>query len=231
MDTQNRAARKKYHVIYKTTCLINEHYYIGMHSTDNLDDGYLGSGKKLWQSLKRHGKENHKCEILEHCSSREAVRKREAELVNYELLFEEKCMNLTLGGSGDLSHIHDNPDNWAKNQKVIAPLGGAAMKKKFENEEFKKAWGLRSTSNNLASYAKGRIPVGWSKGAAAKSALPEYREKQKAALAAISHQQGSANSNYGKKWIHNETKSISVSKELIQQYLDRGYKPGRKIYR
>ena len=28
---------KKYHIIYKTTCLINKKYYIGMHSTDDLD--------------------------------------------------------------------------------------------------------------------------------------------------------------------------------------------------
>lgn len=29
-----------------------------MHSTDNLDDGYVGSGKRLWNSIKKHGKEN-----------------------------------------------------------------------------------------------------------------------------------------------------------------------------
>ena len=37
---------KQYHFIYKTTNIITERYYYGMHSTDNLEDGYLGSGKR-----------------------------------------------------------------------------------------------------------------------------------------------------------------------------------------
>ena len=49
---------KEYHFIYKTMNLINEKYYIGMHSTDNLNDGYIGSGKRLWHSIRKYGKEN-----------------------------------------------------------------------------------------------------------------------------------------------------------------------------
>ena len=56
--------QKKCHYIYKTTCSITNRFYIGMHSTDNIDDNYLGSGKRLWNSINYHGKENHKKEIL-----------------------------------------------------------------------------------------------------------------------------------------------------------------------
>jgi hypothetical protein len=91
---------KKYNYIYKTTCIITNRFYIGMHSTDNLEDGYIGSGKRLWHSINKHGKENHICEILEFLPDRKSLAEREREIVNQEMLNEELCMNITTGGEG-----------------------------------------------------------------------------------------------------------------------------------
>jgi len=82
----------KYHYIYKTTNTLNGKFYVGMHSTNNLNDEYIGSGKRLWHSINKHGKENHKCEILEFLSDRQSLKTREAEIVNKELLENKKCM-------------------------------------------------------------------------------------------------------------------------------------------
>lgn len=73
--------KKKFHFIYKTTCIITNRFYIGMHSTENLEDGYIGSGKFLWYSIKKYGKENHKCEILEFLENRDCLKQREKEIV------------------------------------------------------------------------------------------------------------------------------------------------------
>lgn len=58
---------KKFHFIYKTTNLVNGLIYVGHHSTDKIDDGYLGSGKYLNKAIEQFGKNNFKREILEFC--------------------------------------------------------------------------------------------------------------------------------------------------------------------
>lgn len=89
-----------YHFIYKTTNTINDKFYIGMHSTSNLEDGYIGSGKYLWNAIRKYGRENFLFEILEWYDDKESLKNREIELVNEDLLLEPKCMNIRLGGGG-----------------------------------------------------------------------------------------------------------------------------------
>ena len=101
----------KYHFIYKTTNLVNGKWYMGMHSTSNLEDGYVGSGTFLWKSIKKYGRENFKMEIQEFFPDRRSLKEREIEIITEELLEDPMCMNLSLGGNGG-PFIND--ETWKK---------------------------------------------------------------------------------------------------------------------
>lgn len=55
---------KRYNFVYKTTNVLNGKIYIGVHSTDDLNDGYMGSGKAISTAIKKYGEENFTTEIL-----------------------------------------------------------------------------------------------------------------------------------------------------------------------
>lgn len=152
-----RADRRKHHYIYKITRVDGSRkYYIGMHSTDDLDDGYFGSGSLLSKSIKKHGKDKHHKEILEHLPTREALKLREKELVTEELLGDKLCMNLKLGGEGGFDHLN-KPE--MLHQKVAASRkGGAAVKSRLETDQvFAEAHKLRSGATFKAAHAAGKI--------------------------------------------------------------------------
>jgi group I intron endonuclease len=89
-----------YHFIYQTTNLVTNKYYIGMHSTEDLNDGYLGSGIHLKASVNKYGKDAHQRHILEFANTREELCQLEMKLIDEQLLSDSRCMNLTLGGVG-----------------------------------------------------------------------------------------------------------------------------------
>lgn len=66
-----------YGIIYKITNLISGKIYVGQHKTQNIDDGYLGSGKLIRRALDKYGKENFSKEILEIVDSRDDANRLE----------------------------------------------------------------------------------------------------------------------------------------------------------
>lgn len=139
-------ADKQYHYIYKTTCIITERFYIGMHSTDNLEDGYIGSGKRLQYSINKHGKENHTKEILEFLPDRKLLSEREIEIVNQEMLNEELCINIVLGGSGGYN-IKAVESNRLKKGKTYDQIF-----KTPEMVEYRKQLAKNNYKSSLESY-------------------------------------------------------------------------------
>jgi len=93
-----------FYTIYKVTNLLNEKFYIGKHVTNNLDDGYMGSGKLIKQAIKKHGIQNFSKEILFIFDNEEEMNLKERELV----VVNENTYNLCDGGKGGWSYINRN---------------------------------------------------------------------------------------------------------------------------
>lgn len=98
----------KYHYFYKITNLINNHFYYGVHNTNNLNDGYMGSGTRLQYAYNKYGIENFKKEIIKFFDTKEEAFEYEAEIVNENLVNNNDCYNLSIGGKGGfIPNIND----------------------------------------------------------------------------------------------------------------------------
>lgn len=88
------------YTLYKTTCLLNDKIYIGIHRTKNPHDNYLGSGREIKRAIRKYGKINFKKEILEILPTEQAMYDREKEIVTSEFVLREDNYNVALGGWG-----------------------------------------------------------------------------------------------------------------------------------
>jgi len=87
-----------YHIFYKTTNNVNGKFYYGVHSTNKLEDGYIGSGKLLMRAVKKYGKENFKREVLAVFDTKEEAFLIEKTVVTKELVNDGDCYNVKIGG-------------------------------------------------------------------------------------------------------------------------------------
>lgn len=101
-----------YRYIYKITCTAGSFkgkFYFGKHTTDNLDDGYKGSGTKICKYYKKHPNDYIK-EIIAFYNTDEELNKAEFDIIE-PYLNTDKCLNMCSGGNvnyptKELSLIH-----------------------------------------------------------------------------------------------------------------------------
>lgn len=213
-----RADQRKFHYIYKITREDGK-FYIGMHSTDNLEDGYFGSGVLLWKSIKKHGKEKHTKEILEFLPDRASLRTRERTLVNEEILDDPLCMNLCLGGEGGFDTLNSKRQNlYGKNGTI--GYGGENLVAGRSAEAAKNRWEMHY--DTLVKSSRQNI-------CAAQCASNSDSAKQKRAITFVNtkHQQGVKNSQYGTCWVNDGHKAIKIKRCELEDYIFKGYKLGR----
>ncbi len=119
------------YIIYCTTNKLNAKYYIGVHKTSKLDDGYLGSGKILKRSIAKYGVDAFDKEICFVYDNAVEAFAKEKLLVRVHRR-NKLCMNIREGGAGGWGYINENglrpvtPPNFpllgriAAHQKMLA---------------------------------------------------------------------------------------------------------------
>lgn len=204
---------KKYHFLYKTTNLKNGTYYLGMHSTSKLDDGYLGSGKRLRRSIRKYGKENFKIEILEFFESREDLSDAEKKLITEDILKDSKCMNLKLGGYGG---------NIGVNGEVYGGDKCKAINSYWKIPENKERLIVITSERGKKLHKDGKLlnfKCDWTSRKHKEESKKKIGEKNSLC------QKGEKNSQYGTMWITNGIENKKIKKDDI---IPNGWYIGRK---
>lgn len=189
-----------------------------MHSTNNLEDGYMGSGKRLRYSIRKYGIENHKKDILEFFENRNLLVEAEKIAITPEMLSDKDCMNLKEGGCGGWVN--------SEHQLKAAKSGAKKINDRFLtdvefNERLKKI--RRDVLNNTREeYKKSGIKFGcdW-KG---RKHSEETREKMRKPKNI-----GNCNSQYGTCWITKNDTNKKIKKDDLNTYIKDGWVLGRKI--
>ncbi len=195
------------YIIYKTTNLLDGMYYIGCHQTDNLDDGYLGSGKYLKRAIKKYGAKNFKFEILLSSSSKEEMFRLERSIVNESLINDPLSYNLKIGGSGGNPGIVGAFKGKKHSEETKEKQRQAALKQIISDETRQKLSMNNAMKNN-----------------------PEIRKKVSTSLTGRTqseeHRKNVAEANLGKMLVNDGVSAKRISREELVKYQNLGWFKG-----
>lgn len=185
-----------YYYTYKVQCTAigyEDYYYLGKHVTSNLDDGYKGSGTKLWEYYKQYP-EDYIFTILEFYSNKAELNKAEQKLIGDLYKTDEYCLNMIAGGSGGFVGAGEylkgkklSEEHKRKLSESLKGKPGPNKGKKFSEE----------TKRKLSESLKGKLA--WNKG------IPLTEEtKRKMSEAKKGKKNPNMATNTGKKKVWND---------------------------
>lgn len=171
----------KHYMIYKITNTINGKIYIGKHKCNDLDDGYFGSGKRLWIAINKYGLENFVFHMEIDLHNQEEMDLLEELVVNEEFVKRDDTYNISRGGKNPCLYGKDNP-----------------FYGKDHSEEFKKKISAQFKGKPLNQSHKDNISKGFKK-------LLEDHPEIRLKFATIKNKKKCKNKNTGEiKFFHIE---------------------------
>lgn len=243
-----------YGYIYETTCIPTGKKYIGMHkwSKDTIDPNYFGSGIYLTKALKKYGRENFSCKILEWCETREELLNKEKYYISlFKAPINEDYYNIEDGGQGGHSeyYVQEVTDKQLLALEYGRHLPSSEQHKKQLSERRKNIQVSNETREKLRINQLGKrcinngiinkyvfetdlneyLNSGWKLGQ-----IPIDRSDRIAKFKETHYNKDNSEwknnirkSIAGRKWVTNGFIDKQVKPEEVDYYLSIGFKPGR----
>jgi len=148
------------HYIYKITNTINGKYYIGRHSTNSIDDGYMGSGIGLKNAIKKYGIDNFNKEIIIFTEDSISLWELEKQIVNEQVVKDKMSYNMSYGGKHYLYALKEyDKEAFRKHQSEAGKKGANSFYSKMTTEE-KKVWHKKGSDASPRNTGK----LAWNSG-------------------------------------------------------------------
>lgn len=189
---------KKFNYLYKTTNLINGKFYIGVHSTDRINDKYIGSGKLLKRAIEKYGRENFKREILYWFDNLEDMYEMEKQIVNEEFVKDKNNYNLSIGGGLCILYGESNGFYGKKHKKETIDNMKVKLSEMLSGRVHIKK-GDKFTNIDPKDLDKW-IKDGWERGSICEFTI----------------------------WVNKNGKHKMIKEEEVNYYLENGWERGRK---
>ena len=213
-------------IIYKITNLVDGKIYVGKHQTEDLNDGYLGSGKLLRRALKKHDRKKFIKEILHVYETEQEMNDREKELVTEEFCKRKDTYNICEGGQGGWSYVNNKGSNNKTQQSRTSRNKRTKSLVSYYAEEHRSR-PLIKRNHELGIYTHSYFGNRGDQEAISKLAnSPEALAKKRSTWKTTNFQQGPNNSQFGMIWITDGLQSRKIRKS---EFLPEGWRKGRVI--
>lgn len=236
----------KYHYFYKITNKYTNQYYLGIHSTNDLNDNYMGSGTFLKREYKKYGKNSFFKEILRFFDNREDLINYEKQMVNENVLKDTLCLNIIKGGvaglergftiglvtvqdrDGNCFDVKTNDPRYLSGELISINKGKVTVKDKFGYFYKISVNDPRYISGELTIVSKGNKSV---KGKIMVSKdevykyvnLDELQQYLDNGWERKSNQKGRISPTKGMVWVCKDDEQKIIQKNELQQHLDNGW--------
>ena len=143
--------KKQFNFVYVTTNLKNDNQYIGDHSTNNLNDGYLGSGRIFLKAIKKYGSNCFKRDILKQFETKKEAFDAQEKYINEYNTLIPNGYNISPKGGNNVKGCHSEE---TKRKMSINISEGKKGKKLSEEHKRKISEGLKGKKHSEKTKKK-----------------------------------------------------------------------------